>query len=62
MITAIMKDNAKKPKSKSDLQKDNELLRGFLDEQRMALIYLNFDVEATRRERDFYKKKAEGKK
>ncbi|KKK97395.1 hypothetical protein LCGC14_2653150, partial [marine sediment metagenome] len=28
-----------------------KLLRELLDEQRMAIIYLNFDIEATRRER-----------
>ena len=54
-----MTDDIKK--TKSDLLKSIELLRELLDEQRMALMYLNFDVEATRRERDFWRKKAEGK-
>ena len=54
-----MKDDIKK--TKSSLLKSMKLLRELLDEQRMAIIYLNFDVEATRRERDFYKEKAEGK-
>ncbi len=53
MIT--MKDDTKK--TKCDLLKNIELLRGFLDEQRLALLYLRFDVEATRRERDFLQKK-----
>lgn len=48
-------------KSKSDLLKDLEFLRGYVDEMRLALVYLNFDVEATRRERDYYKKQAESK-
>ena len=50
-----MKDDTKK--TKCDLLKNIELLRGFLDEQRLALLYLRFDVEATRRERDFLQKK-----
>ncbi len=57
MIT--MKDDTKK--TKDGLLKSVKLLRELLDEQRVALLYLKFDVEATRRERDFYKKKAEGK-
>ncbi len=32
-----------------------------LDEQRVALLYLKFDVEATRREWDYWRKQAEGK-
>ncbi len=54
-----MTDDIKK--TKSDLLKSIELLRELLDEQRMAIIYLNFDVEATRRERDHWRKQAEGK-
>ena len=50
-----MKDN-----TKGGLLKSIKLLRELLDEQRVALLYLKFDVEATRRERDFYKKKCEG--
>jgi hypothetical protein len=33
-------------------------IKGLLDEMRLSLIYLRFDVEATRRERDYFKKKA----
>ena len=57
-----MKNNTKDTKTtKSGLQKSIKLLRELLDEQRTALLYLKFDVEATRRERDFWRKKAEGK-
>ena len=55
-----MKDDIIK-KTKSGLLKSIELLRELLDEQRMALLYLKFDVEATRRERDYWRKKAENK-
>ena len=48
-------------KTKSGLLKSIELLRELLDEQRMAILYLQFDVEATRRERNFWRKKAGGK-
>ena len=48
-------------KTKSGLLKSIELLRELLDEQRMAILYFQFDVEATRRERDFWRKKAGGK-
>ena len=54
-----MKDSIKK--SKSDLLKDLKFQQEYIDEQRMALIYLKFDIEATRRERDYWKKKAENK-
>ncbi len=54
-----MKEDIKK--TKSNLLKSIELLRELLDEQRMAILYLQFDVEATRRERDFWRKKTEGK-
>ena len=52
-----MKDGIKQ--TKSNLLKSIELLRELLDEQRLALLYLKFDVEATRRERDYWKKKFE---
>ncbi len=55
----VVKDDTKK--TKSGLLKSMNLLRELLDEQRLALLYLKFDVEATRRERDFWRKKAEGK-
>lgn len=55
----IMKDDAKK--TRNDLLKNVKLLHDLLDEQRVAILYLKFDVEATRRERDYWRKKAEGK-
>lgn len=59
MRVKTMKDDTKK--SKSGLLKSIELLRDLLDEQRMAILYLRFDVEATRRERNYWRKKAESK-
>ncbi len=59
MLTKTMKDGIKQ--TKSNLLKSIELLRELLDEQRLALLYLKFDVEATRRERDYWRKKAEDK-
>ena len=59
IIVKTMKDDTKK--TKSSLLKSIELLRELLDEQRLALLYLKFDVEATRRERDFWRKEAESK-
>ena len=56
MKNVIMKDN-----TKSGLLKSIKLLHELLDEQRVVLLYLKFDVEATRRERDYYKEKAEDK-
>ena len=55
-----MKESEKK-KTKGDLLKSVELLRELLNEQRLALLYLKFDVECCGRERDFWKKKAGGK-
>lgn len=49
MNVKTMKDDTKK--SKSGLLKSIELLRDLLDEQRMAIIYLRFDVECCRREK-----------
>ena len=49
-----VKDNTKK--TKDGLLKHIELLCDLLDEQRMIIGYLNFDTEATRRERDFLRK------
>ena len=57
----IVMEDDKKKKTKSGLLKSIELLRELLDEQRMAILYLQFDVEATRRERNFWRKKAGGK-
>ena len=54
-----MKDNTEK--TKKGLLKSIKLLHDLLDEQRIAILYLNFDVEATRRERDFWRKQVEGK-
>ncbi len=53
-----MKDS-KKPKKNPP--KNMKQALEILDDQRLLILYLNFDVEATRRERDFYKKKADGK-
>ena len=50
----------KSKKSKDDLLKDLKFLQGYVAEMKLALLYLNFDVEATRRERDYWKKKADG--
>lgn len=58
----IMNDskNSKKESGKNlvDCLKDAVAI---LDEQRLLILYLNFDVEATRREREYWKKKAGGK-
>ncbi len=54
-----MTDDTKK--TKNGLLKSIELLRELLDEQRLALLYLKFDVEATIRERNYWRKQAEGK-
>ncbi len=55
MIT--MKDYTKE--TKDSLLKSVKALHDLLDEQRIALLYLKFDVEATRRERDYWRKKTE---
>ena len=54
-----MKDQSK-PNSTlmKQLQQNVESLKRLLDEQRIAMAYLRFDVEATRRERDHWRKKA----
>ena len=57
MIT--MKDYEKE--TKDSLLKSVKGLHELLDEQRLALLYLKFDIEATRRERDYWRKKAEDK-
>ncbi len=44
-----MREDTKK--TKSGLLKSIELLRELLDEQRMALLYLKFDVECCGREK-----------
>ena len=44
-----MKDGIKQ--TKSNLLKSIELLRELLDEQRLALLYLKFDVECLHREK-----------
>ncbi len=59
MLAKTMKDSIKK--SKSDLLKDLKFQQEYIDEQRMAIVYLNFDIEATRRERNYWKKRAGGK-
>lgn len=61
MRVKTMKDDTKKKPTMKSLLKSMKLLRELLDEQRVALLYLKFDVEATRRERDYWIKKAGGK-
>ncbi len=53
-----MKDS-KKPKK--DLPKNMKQALEVLDDQRLLILYLNFDVEATKREREYWKYKAGGK-
>jgi hypothetical protein len=45
----------------ADLRGKIKSLCGFIGDMRLTTVYLRFDVEATRRERDFWRKKAEGK-
>jgi len=52
-----MKDS-KKPKKNSPTNMKQAL--EILDDQRLLILYLNYDVEATRRERDYWKYKAGG--
>ena len=47
----IVMEDDKKKKTKSGLLKSIKLLRDLLDEQRMAILYLQFDVEACNREK-----------
>ena len=57
-----MKDS-KKPKKGSPKNMKQALADAvdLLDEYRLSIVYLNFDVEATKRERDYWKYKAGGK-
>ncbi len=48
-------------KSKSNLLKDLQFQQEYMEEQRFAIKYMEYDLECTRRERDFYKKKSENK-
>ena len=50
----------KKP-GKMNTAKRLEIAEEILDEQRVLIKYLKFDVEATTRERDYWKHRAEGK-
>ena len=50
-----------KKQLKSVLLTNMRLLREQLEEQRLRMVYLEFDVECCRRERDYYKKIADGK-
>lgn len=50
----------KKPRKMSAAER-LKIAEEILNEQRVLIGYLNFDVEATRRERDFWKYKAGGK-
>ena len=49
----------KSSKSKNDLLKDLKFLQEYVEEMKLALLYLNYDVEATRRERDHWRKRVE---
>ncbi len=53
-----MKDS-KKPKKNSP--KNMKQVLEILDDQRLLILYLIFDVEATKREREYWKYKAGGK-
>ena len=58
-----MKDDTKKPEKSGKKSAADNLADAvdLLDEYRLHILYLKFDVEATRREREFWRKKAEGK-
>ena len=43
-------------KTKNDLLNDLKFLQEHVEEMRMVNLYLSFDIEATRRERDHWKK------
>lgn len=47
--------------TKKDIQKKLEETEKTLDEMRLQLLYMQFDLEATRRERDNFKKLSEKK-
>jgi hypothetical protein len=49
------------PKTIADYMAVMKSMKRWIDEMRLAIVYLKFDVEATRRERDAWRKKAEGK-
>lgn len=46
------------PRTIADYMAAIRSMKGLFDEMRLAITYLKFDVEATRREREFWKKKA----
>ena len=46
---------------KNGLQKKLEAAEKTLEEMKLQLLYVQFDLEATRRERDYYKKLSEEK-
>lgn len=47
---------------RKNLSEQIKKLKEDLGDLRLTTVYLQFDVEVTRRERDQYKKKLEGKK
>lgn len=47
-----------KPKTIADYKAVLKSMRGLFDEMRLAITYLKFDIEATKRERDYFMKKA----
>ena len=49
------------PKTIADYMAVLKSMRRLFDEMRLTIVYLKFDVEATRRERNYFKQKAEGR-
>lgn len=58
--TPMKKQNDPNSTLMKQLQQNVESLKRLLDEQRIAMAYLRFDVEATCRERDYWRKQAGG--
>lgn len=60
MRERIIMNGSKQPK-KTPTPKNLKDALEIIDDNRLLIKYLYFDVEATRRERDFWKKRAGGK-
>jgi hypothetical protein len=54
------KDEKPEPKTIAEYMAVLESMKRLFGEMSIAITYLKFDVEATRRERDFFRKKAGG--
>ena len=54
-------DAEENPETVADYKAKIKSMTGLFDEMKIAICYLRFDVEATVRERDAWKKKAGGK-